>query len=89
MKLMNGIRNRVARALAFVYSYGILLCLLAGGLTFFGYLAAIIIGGEIAEQICVFIFKRVFPIIITASTILVVVGLLKMYLAGETALSIK
>ena len=79
--------KKIAKVLKTVFGYGILICLLAGGLTFFGYLAAIIIGGDIAAVICEVIYKTIFPIIIKASTILVLLGLLVMYLSGETALT--
>ena len=70
-----------------VFGYGILLCLFAGGLTFFGYLAALIIGGETAAAICVFIYKTCIPCIIKLSTCMVLLGLLAMYLNGEMALT--
>lgn len=70
-----------------IFGYGIMLCLFGGGLTFFGYLAALIIGGETAAAICVFIYKTIIPVIIKVSTILVMFGLLSMYLAGEMALT--
>ena len=48
--------------------------------------AAIIIGGETATAICIWIYKSFIPVIIYASTILILFGLLTMYLAGEKAL---
>ena len=70
-----------------IFGYGIMIVLFVGGLTFFGYLAAIIIGGETATAICTFIYKQIIPVIIYASTVLILFGLLCMYLAGETALT--
>lgn len=64
-----------------------MICLFAGGLTFFGYLAALFIGGETATAICVFIYKTIIPYIIYCSTTLVLLGLVAMYLAGEFALT--
>ena len=55
--------------------------------TFFGYMAALIIGGETATAICTWIYKTFVPIIVYASTILILFGLLCMYLAGEKALT--
>jgi len=75
--------------LKIIYGYGIMICLFAGGLTFFGYVAALIIGGDTAAQICEFIYKTLFPYIIYLSTSMVVLGLLAMYLCGEFALSAK
>ena len=64
-----------------------MISLFAGGLTFFGYLAALIIGGDTAVAICFFIYEKIFPVIIYLSTSMVILGLLAMYLNGETALT--
>ena len=79
--------KKISQVLRTVFGYGIMICLFAGGLTFFGYLAALIVGGETATAICVFIYKTVVPIIIKSSTTLVLLGLLVMYLNGELALT--
>ncbi len=70
-----------------IFGYGIMICLFAGGLTFFGFVVALIIGGEAGTAISVFIQKSIFPVIIYASVILVLLGLVAMYLAGEKALT--
>lgn len=85
---MKKIAKKSAEILQLIFGYGIMLCLFAGGITFFGYLAALLIGGEVAEVICSVIYKSVFPVIIKTSTILVLVGLLVMYLKGEVSLTI-
>ena len=79
--------KRVTDVMKIVFGYGIMICLFGGGLTFFGYLAAFIVGGEVAEAICVFIYKTVIPVLIRTSTVCVLLGLLSMYLSGETALT--
>ena len=79
--------KKISAALRVVFGYGIMICLFAGGLTFFGYLAALIIGGETAAVICTVIYKTIIPVIIKASTILVLLGLVVMYLNGEVALT--
>ena len=84
---MKEICKKISNVLKTVFGYGIMLCLFAGGLTFFGYLAALFIGGETATAICVFIYKTIIPYIIRCSTILVLLGLVAMYLAGEMALT--
>lgn len=70
-----------------IFGYGIMISLLVGGLTFFGYLIALIIGGNGAVQICSVIKTYINPIIIYMSTTMVLFGLLLMYLSGETALA--
>ena len=79
--------KKICMVLKIVFGYGIVFCLFAGGLTFFGYLAALVIGGETATAICVFIYKTIIPIIIKTSTILILLGLATMYLSGEKALT--
>ncbi len=79
--------KKISRVLKVIFGYGIMICLFAGGATFFGYVAAMIIGGEPAAAICTFIYKTVVPVIVYASTSLIILGLVAMYLAGETALT--
>ena len=79
--------KKISGVCKLIFGYGIMITLFAGGFTFFGYLAAMFIGGETATAICVFIYKQIFPIIIYAANILVLFGLLSMYLGGEMALT--
>ena len=78
--------KKISDVFKMIFGYGIMIVLFAGGLTFFGYVAALIIGGETATAICTWIYKTFVPIIVYASTILILFGLLCMYLAGEKAL---
>ena len=87
MNKIKEIAKKISAFLRQVFGYGIMACLFAGGLTFFGYLAALIIGGETATAICLFIYETIIPIIIYASTCLVLLGLVVMYLNGEMALT--
>ena len=82
-------KEKIIHICRLIFGYGILLCLFAGGATFFGYIAAMFIGGSTAENICVFIYKTIMPIIIYTSTVLVLFGLLVMYLNGEKSLTPK
>ena len=82
---MKGLMKKIADKMKIVFGYGIMLTLFVGGLTFFGYLAALIIGGDTAALICEVIYKKIVPVMIYASTIMVLFGLLTMYLAGEKA----
>ena len=83
---MKNIRMKIAQVLGYIYGTGILLTLFVGALSFIGYLVAIVIGGAVANDICVFIYKTIYPIIIYASSVSVLLGLIKMYVAGEKAL---
>ena len=78
--------KKISNVCKLVFGYGIMIVRFAGGLTFFGYVAALIIGGETATAICTWIYKSFVPIMIYTTTILILFGLLTMYLAGEKAL---
>ena len=79
--------KKLANVLKTIFGYGIMLSLFAGGLTFFGYVAALIIGGDVATAICTVIYKHIIPVIIYVSVIMVLLGLVAMYLNGEVALT--
>lgn len=79
--------KKIADVIQIVFGYGILICLFGGGLSFFGYLAALIIGGTVATTICTFIYKVFYPYLVQLSTVMIILGLVKMYLCGEVALS--
>lgn len=86
---MKNIKNKISNFLQIIFGWGIFIALFVGGLTFIGYVIAIILGGTIAENICHFIYKILYPILVYISSISVIIGLVKMYLCGETALSTK
>ena len=77
----------IANILGWIFGYGILASLLIGALSFFAYVAALIIGGDVAAAICAFVYKSVYPHLVTGTSVVVLLGLLKMYLMGQTALS--
>lgn len=79
--------KKISEVCKIIFGYGIMIVLFAGGLTFFGYLLALLIGGETATAICTWIYKSFIPVIIYASTVLILFGLATMYLAGEKALT--
>lgn len=84
---MKEIRKKLSHVCKLLFGYGIMIVLFAGGLTFFGYLAALIIGGDAAAAICAWLYKSFIPAIVYASTVLILFGLVTMYLAGEKALT--
>lgn len=84
---MKKILHKIADILGWIFGYGIMIALFIGGLSFFGYLAALIIGGETATRICEFIYKTIYPKLVFYTSIVVILGLVKMYLTGEVALS--
>ena len=79
--------KKLSDILRTIFGYGIMIALFAGGLTFFGYVAAIFIGGDMAATICAVIYKNILPAIIYLAVSMVLLGLVAMYLSGETALT--
>lgn len=80
---------KIASIIKVMFGYGIMICLLAGGLTFFGYIAAICIGGDIAGTICTVIYKHIYPVLVIISTSMIAMGLIAMYIVGESDFSKK
>jgi len=89
MKIIKDFCEKISAIIKIIYGYGMFACLFVGGLSFFGYLAALIVGGDIAAQICTFIYKGLYPYLIKISSVMILLGLVKMYLCGEIALSSK
>ena len=58
---MKDIFRKISEICTLIFGYGIMIVLFAGGFTFFGYLAALLIGGPAAEAICIFIYKTIIP----------------------------
>ena len=83
---MKMIREKIAKVLTYVYAVGIAVSLFAGAFSVLGFLAALAIGGDVAAQICNFISKSFYPVIVYMSSISILVGLLKMYVTGEKSL---
>ena len=70
-----------------IFGYGILITLFAGGLTFFAYVVALIVGGDTAALICEITYKQVIPVIVKVSTVMILLGLVCMYMSGEKSLT--
>ena len=84
---MKNLFKKISSVLKKIFGYGIMITLFAGGLSFFGYIAALIIGGSQATEICTFIYKKYIPVIVYITSVLVLLGLVAMYLGGEMALT--
>lgn len=84
---MKNTLKKISDVCKLIFGYGIMITLFAGGLTFFGYLAALFIGGDTAAMICHVIYKQIIPVIVFVTTCFVLFGLFSMYLAGEVALT--
>jgi hypothetical protein len=79
--------KKISNVCKLIFGYGIMIVLAIGAFLFFGYVAALIVGGDTAAAICDFLSKKVTPVMVYASTVLVLFGIVAMYLAGEKALT--
>lgn len=79
--------KKLSNVLLKIFAIGVLVALFAGALSLLGYLAAFIIGGETATEVCVFIYKKYFPIVIRVCSVSVLFGLIGMYLQKKKALT--
>ena len=79
--------KKISDVLKTVFGYSVMITLLVGALSFLGYVAAFIIGGEAAAVICDFVYNVILKVTIYASTVTILLGLVAMYLAGEMALT--
>ena len=72
-----------------ILGYALMISLFVGGATFLAFIVALCIGGEGAVKICAFIKAYIIPAVTYTCTISVLLGILLMYLSGESALSAK
>lgn len=83
-------KEKIGNTLQTIFGWGVYLCLIAGGLAFFGFLVALIMGGgegSTANAIAAFIQKSYFPVVIRCTSVVIACGLVSMYFKGESALS--
>ena len=86
---MKKVLERIVNILSWIFGYGILISLCIGGISFIGYVVALIVGGDTATAICTFIYKTVYPILVYGTSVITVVGIVVMYLKGQTAFTAK
>ncbi len=72
-------------------TYGILMTVsfFGGLLPLLPFLFAIVVGGELAETITIFLHKQYYPVVIIIGSIAVVIGLIAMYVGKLEGLSVK
>lgn len=79
--------SKTSKIISWIVGYGLMIALFIGGLSFFAYLLAIIVGGEFAVNICNFIYKDFYPWLVRSTSVMIILGLIKMYLNGESSLT--
>ena len=84
--------NKIGQIINTIVGWGIFVALFLGGLAFFGFLIAIIVGGGAGgtgQTIALFIQRQFFPLVIRIASFSIIAGLIGMYLNKEQALSLK
>jgi len=76
------VREKIANVLGTIYGYSITLCLAVGAFAGLCFIAALVVGLPVSEKICDFAWN-VLQILVYFSNITLVLGLIKMYVAGE------
>ena len=85
-------REKLGKILAVISGWGFFLALFLGGLSFLGFIIAVIIGGGTdgtGQQIAMFIRWQYLPVLIRIASISVILGLICMYLNKQEALSLR
>lgn len=78
---------KIAVTIKKYFGYGIMLSLFLGGLTFFAFVIALIVGGDTAATICDVVYNKFIPVLIYFTNVCVALGIVAMYFAGEKALT--
>ena len=72
-------------------TYGILMTasFFGGFLPLFPFIFAIIVGGELSENISIFLYKQYYPWVIIVGSFAIIIGLIAMYVGKLEGLSVK
>jgi len=81
-------RKALTKTLNKIFGWGVLCVLIAGALSFPGFLAALVIGGESGQELAACIHRKYFPVVIRISSLMIGIGLAAMYAGKERALSL-
>ena len=80
---MKNVCKKISAVLEWAIGISLALCLFLGGLGFFGFVAAFIVGGESAELICTWLSKTYYVWLIKASTITTLACFVLQYFNGN------
>ena len=82
-------RQKIFNTLKKAYGIMMTVSFFAGGIPLIPFIFAIIVGGELAEKISVFLYKQYYPWVIVLGSLAIVVGLIAMYVGKLEGLSVK
>ena len=75
--------KKIATVLEYVIGIALAICLFLGGLGFVGYVVAFCIGGDTATEICTWIYKEFYRVLIQVSTYTTLLCFLLLYVRGD------
>lgn len=82
-------RKKIFEILNKIYGVLMTISFFGGVLPLFPFIFAMIVGGDIAEKISVFLYDEYYPWVIIIGSVGIVLGLIGMYIAKLEALSVK
>ena len=75
--------KKIASVLEWIVGIAFAVCLFAGGLGFIGFVVAFCIGGDAATEICTWLYKTYYVVLIKIGTYATLVTFLMLYLRGD------
>lgn len=85
MKKYTDLCHRGAAVLEWLIGVAFAVCLFVGGLGFIGFVVAFCIGGDTATEICTWIYKSFYPVLIKIGTGATLATFIMLYLRGDAA----
>ena len=87
-KFLEALRQKVLPVIRTIFGCSVAITLLGAGLTVLFYVVALIVGGDLAVKLCDIAYKQILlGVVVKATNITIVLGLIAMYINGEKALS--
>ena len=80
---MSEFRKKVVTVFEYIIGIALAICLFVGGLGFFGYMIAFCIGGDIAVQICDWLYNDFYKVLIVLATSTTLFSFILMYVRGD------
>ena len=82
-------RKKIYGVLNKIYGIMMTVSFFAGFLPLFPFVFAIIIGGDIGEDISTFLYKQYYPWVIVVGSVSIIIGLIAMYVGKQEGLTVK
>ncbi|MEW8973666.1 MAG: hypothetical protein AB2375_05665 [Tissierellaceae bacterium] len=81
-------REKLEKSVRSIFSITLIIAILGGGVIFFMFIVALIMGGTLGESLATNASKIIMPYFIRFASISVLAGLVSFYITGEHTLSL-